>query len=86
MTGLISTVGGTAGRAISSGDASEVAALYGPDRLVGILVSFWNGLLDATVIAYVFTLACDLATRGYLWMRERVDGENTATIAGFGIR
>lgn len=83
---LLATVGGNAGRAISSGDASEIAALYGPDRLVGILVGFWNGLLDAVVVAYVFTLACDLATRGYLWMRERIDGENTATIAGYGIR
>lgn len=83
---LLAAVGGNAGRALSSGDASEVAALYGPDRLVGVIVSFWKDLLDTTAIAYVFTLACDLATRGYLWMRERIDGENTATIAGFGIR
>lgn len=83
---LLAAVGGNAGRAIASGDPSEVAALFGPDRLVGLLVGFWNGLLDAIVAAYIFTLACDLATRGYLWMRERIDGENSSTIAGYGIR
>ena len=83
---LLAAVGGTAGIAISSGDSSEVAALYGPDRLVGVLVGFWNGLLEAVVLSYLFTLACDLSTRGYLWMRERVDGENTATVSGYGIR
>lgn len=83
---LLAAVGGNAGRALASGDPSEVAALFGPDRLVGLLVGFWNGLLEAIVAAYLFTLACDLAARGYLWMRERIDGENTATIAGYGIR
>lgn len=83
---LLATLGGDAGRALSSGDGAEVAALFGPDRLVAILVGFWNSLLDATVAAYVFTLACDLATRSYLWMRERIDGENAATISGYGLR
>lgn len=83
---LLGAVGGAAGHALSTGDASEIAALYGPDRLVAILVGFWNGLLDALVAAYVFTLACDLSTRGYFWMRERIDGEHPATIAGYGLR
>jgi hypothetical protein len=36
--------------------------------------------------AYAVSLACDLATRGYLLMRARIDGENIATISGYGIR
>jgi hypothetical protein len=33
-----------------------------------------------------FSLACDLAARSYLLMRERIDGEDASTIAGYGIR
>ena len=48
---LLATLGGDAGRALGSGAGAEVAALFGPDRLVAILVGFWNSLLDATVAA-----------------------------------
>jgi len=86
IDGLLDAAGGRAGAALASGDASDLAVLHGPDRLVGGIVAFWRGLLGAVAAAYVFTLACDLATRGYLWMRERIDGENPATISGFGMR
>ena len=83
---MLAAAGGAAGQAIASGDAAEIAVLQGPDRLVGVIVAFWRGLVGAVAAAYVFTLACDLATRGYLWMRERVDGEHPSTVAGYGIR
>ncbi|MFM2163844.1 MAG: hypothetical protein RL325_281 [Planctomycetota bacterium] len=83
---LLDAAGGRAGAALATGESSELAVLHGPDRLVGGIVAFWRQLLGAVAAAYVFTLACDLATRGYLWMRERIDGENPATIAGYGIR
>lgn len=79
-------VGGATGVSLGSGDASEVGALTGPDRLVGLLIGFWRGLMGGLLAAYLFSLACDLATRAYLWTRERVDGENPATIAGYGVR
>ena len=86
VSAMLAAIGGEAGRALASGDASDIAALFGPDRLVGMLVGFWRALLDSVLAAYLFSLACDLATRAYLMMREQIDGENPATIAGYGIR
>jgi len=83
---LLAVAGGRAGAAIASGEASELAVLHGPERLVGMIGSFWRGLLGAVTAAYAFSLACDLSTRGYLWMREQIDGENPATISGYGMR
>ncbi len=85
VDGLLASFGGDAGRALSANHAADVAALFGPDRLIALMVGFWNGILDATVAAYLFTLAFDLSTRGYLVLRERIDGENPATISGYGI-
>lgn len=79
-------LGGATGGSLGSGDASEIGALTGPDRLVGLLVGFWRGLMGGLLAAYLFSLVCDLATRAYLWTREQVDGENPATIAGYGVR
>lgn len=86
VDGILVALGGSVGDAIASGDEAQVRALVGPDRLVGATLWFWTGLLDAVGAAYVFTLACDLATRCYLLVRERIDGESPATIAGFGVR
>ena len=86
LNAVLGSLGGSLGEALASGDAAEIAALYGPDRLVALCVGVWSGLLSAVGGAYVFTLACDLGTRGYLWMRERIDGEHVATISGYGLR
>lgn len=83
---LLAAAGGAVGSAVASGDAGEISVLQGPDRLVGSAVAFWRELAGVIVAAYAFTLACDLATRGYMWMRERIDGEHPSTIAGYGIR
>jgi hypothetical protein len=83
---ILVALGGAVGDAIASGDESQVRALVGPDRLVGATLWFWTGLLDAMLAAYLFTLACDLSTRCYLLVRERIDGESPSTIAGYGIR
>jgi hypothetical protein len=85
VNALLASVGGPLGQALASGDASDISALYGPDRLIATLAGFWIGLLRALIAAYAFSLCCDLATRGYLWMRERVDGENIGTVAGYGL-
>jgi len=82
----LATLGGVAGQAIASGDEAEVAALYGPDLLVGSTVWFWSRLFGLLGGAYIFSLLCDLATRSYLLMRARIDGESPATISGYGIR
>ncbi|MCE2882556.1 MAG: hypothetical protein LW636_09390 [Planctomycetaceae bacterium] len=83
---LLESLGGEAGRALASGDVHEIGALFGPDRLVGVVGFFWTELFEALGAAYVFSLACDLAARSYLLMRERIDGEDASTIAGYGIR
>ena len=83
---MMSALGGTAGRVLAGGDASEIAALVGPDRLVALVVSFWSGIFAAVGAAYMFGLACDLATRSYLAMREKIDGEAPSTMAGYGLR
>ncbi|MDI9402751.1 MAG: hypothetical protein QM516_02660 [Limnohabitans sp.] len=82
----LAALGGVAGQAIASGDEAEVAALYGPDLLVGSTVWFWSRLFGLLGGAYIFSLLCDLATRSYLLMRARIDGESPATISGYGIR
>jgi hypothetical protein len=79
-------LGGAAGEALASGDEAEVAALYGPDLLVGSTVWFWSRIFGFLGGAYLFSLVCDLATRSYLLMRARIDGESPATISGYGIR
>jgi hypothetical protein len=86
VQGLLALLGGTLGDALASGESAEIAALYGPDRIVALLVGVWTALLAACGAAYIFTLACDLGTRGYLWMRERIDGENISTVSGYGVR
>ncbi len=86
LNAMLASLGGPLGEALASGESAEIAALYGPDRLVALCVGVWSGLLSAAGGAYVFTLACDLGTRGYLWMRQRIDGEHVATISGYGLR
>jgi hypothetical protein len=86
VDGILVALGGAVGDAVATGDESQVRALVGPDRLVGATLWFWTGLLDAILAAYLFTLACDLSARAYLLVRERIDGESPATIAGYGIR
>lgn len=86
VDGVMSALGGTAGRVLAGGDAAEIAALVGPDRLVALVVSFWSGIFAAVGAAYMFSLACDLATRSYLAMREKIDGEAPSTMAGYGLR
>ncbi|MFM7051651.1 MAG: hypothetical protein ACKOYN_05905 [Planctomycetota bacterium] len=86
MGALLEGLAGDAGRALASGESAEIAALFGPDRIVGLVGSFWIGLFKALGGAYCFSLACDLAARAYLFMRERIDGEDASTMAGFGIR
>lgn len=86
VQGLLALLGGTLGDALASGESAEIAALYGPDRIVALLVGVWTALLAACGAAYIFTLACDLGTRGYLWMREQIDGENISTVSGYGVR
>jgi hypothetical protein len=85
LAGLLSFAGGDAGSVIASGDAAMIATLSGPDRLVAHFVGFWMGILEALGAAYAFSLCIDLATRGYLLMRARVDGESASTISGYGI-
>ena len=86
LTAALAPIGGEVGRALASGEASAIAALFGPDRIVGILLELWMGFFAMIGSAYAVSLACDLATRGYLLMRARIDGENIATISGYGIR
>lgn len=86
LDAMLAALGGAVGDAIASGDEMQLRTLAGPDRLVGGAVWFWTGLLDALATAYLFSLACDLSTRAYLLMRERIDGEAPSTIAGYGIR
>jgi hypothetical protein len=85
VEGLLGLAGGTVGQVLASGDASLMATLSGPDRLISLLVGFWGGIFQMLGAAYGFSLACDLATRGYLLLRERLNGESPATIAGYGL-
>lgn len=85
IAGMLAFAGGDAGAVIASGDAAMIATLDGPDRLVALFVGFWLGILEAIGAAYAFSLAVDLAARGYLLMRARIDGESPSTVAGYGI-
>jgi hypothetical protein len=85
VNGLLGLAGGEAGGVIASGDAAMIATLSGPDRLIAMLVGFWTGLFEALGAAYAVSLAFDLATRGYLLMRSRIDGESPSTVAGYGM-
>jgi len=85
IAGTLAFAGGYAGAVIASGDAAMIATLDGPDRLVALFVGFWLGILEAIGAAYAFSLAVDLAARGYLLMRARIDGESPSTVAGYGI-
>ncbi|MFN9126372.1 MAG: hypothetical protein ACK5WD_11145 [bacterium] len=85
IAGLLAFAGGDAGAVIASGDSAMIATLSGPDRLVALFVGFWMGLLEAVGAAYAFSLSVDLATRGYLLMRARIDGESPSTVAGYGV-
>jgi hypothetical protein len=86
VAALLDTLGGATGRALASGEESQVAALFGADRLVAGAAGLWLRLFAYLAGAYLFSLACDLAARGYLLMRARIDGEHPSTISGFGIR
>lgn len=86
IDGMLAWAGGDAGRALAVRDEAGVAVLSGADRLVGGIASFWKQLFLALGAAYLFSLACELSTRGYLLMRARIDGESTSTIAGYGLR
>lgn len=86
IDGLMGLVAGPVGEAFASGGRHAVEALFGPDRLAAMAIGFWRRLFELLGSAYLFGLACDLATRAYLSMRERVDGESPATIAGYGVR
>jgi prepilin-type N-terminal cleavage/methylation domain-containing protein len=72
----------TAGR----GQGFTLVELLVTVGIVALLVGVWTALLAACGAAYIFTLACDLGTRGYLWMREQIDGENLSTVSGDGVR
>lgn len=82
---ILAFAGGDAGAVIATGDEAMIATLSGPDRLVALFVGFWIGLFEAVGAAYAFSLAFDLATRSYLFMRERIDGESPSTVSGYGI-
>ncbi len=86
VAALLDTLGGETGRALASGEESQISALFGADRLVAGTASLWLRLFGYLSGAYLFSLACDLAARGYLLMRARIDGEHPSTISGFGIR
>lgn len=85
LAGILAFAGGDAGAVIAGGDAATIATLSGPDRLVALFVGFWMGILEAIGAAYALSLGVDLATRGYLLMRARIDGESPSTVAGYGI-
>jgi hypothetical protein len=85
IEGSLSFAGGSVGAILASGDSALIATLTGPDRLVAFFLSVWGGIFELLGAAYAFSLACDLGTRAYLLVRERLDGESPATIAGYGI-
>ena len=85
FSAILAFAGGDAGAVIATGDKAMIATLSGPDRLVALFLSFWIGLFEAVGAAYAFSLFFDLATRSYLFMRERIDGESPSTVSGYGI-
>jgi hypothetical protein len=86
VAAAMDTLGGPTGRALASGSANEIDALFGPDRMAALFVGFWMTMFEALAGAYLFALACDLTARAYLLMRARIDGEHPATISGYGVR
>ena len=64
----------------AAGDGEGVELLTGTSRFAGVLLSGWLTLFHALLGAYLFSLLGELATRAYLLMRARVEGEDPTTV------
>ncbi len=85
ITATLSALGGEFGQVLASGTASQLEALSGTRAVAATALDLWAGLFRLLGGAYLISLFFDLATRAYLLMRARIDGEPPATVSGYGI-
>ncbi len=82
---MLQLAGGEFGRILATGTPDDFGTLTGTQSIAAMALEVWAGLFRMLGVAYLFSLFCDLATRAYLLMRARIDGEPAATISGYGI-
>jgi hypothetical protein len=85
IAATLAALGGEFGQVLATGTASQLEALSGTRAIAATALDLWAGLFRLLGGAYLISLFLDLATRSYLLMRARIDGEPPATVSGYGI-
>jgi hypothetical protein len=85
IAAMLAALGGEFGQVLATGTASQLEALSGTRAIAATALDLWAGLFRLLGGAYLISLFLDLATRSYLLMRARIDGEPPATVSGYGI-
>jgi hypothetical protein len=85
IAAMLAALGGEFGQVLATGTASQLEALSGTRAIAATALDLWAGLFRLLGGAYLISLFLDLATRAYLLMRARIDGEPPATVSGYGI-
>ncbi len=85
LSALLVTAGGEFGQILATGTTAQLEALAGTRAVAATVLDLWAGLFRLLGGAYLVSLFFDLATRAYLLMRARIDGEPSATVSGYGV-
>lgn len=81
-------LGGAAAEAVGGGgffstqSGTPLPAIGVTERIAGLFVDLWEGLLLALVAGYALSAISDIGVRAYLFLRYRCDGQDCSTLDG----